>query len=88
MQKKMFVSQSRKLDTQNFIAFENKHYSIKIRFAMRIVELSTLHLMVYIVFLTLILPPINIKLFLGWGPYGPQLNLNKKGRIKFYQGVK
>ena len=44
----MIVSQPRKLDTQSFVAIENKHYSIKIGFGMRIVELVMLHLMVYI----------------------------------------
>jgi hypothetical protein len=47
----MIVSQLRKLVTQSFTFFENKNYTIKISFTMEIVELFTLHLMVYAVFL-------------------------------------
>jgi hypothetical protein len=42
--------QPRKLVTQSFTSFENKHYLIKISFTIGIVELFTLHLMVYAVF--------------------------------------
>ncbi len=48
---KMIFSQPRKRVTQSFTFFENKNYTIKISFIMGIVELFTLHLMVYAVFL-------------------------------------
>ena len=46
----MIFSQPRKQVTQSFTFFENKNYTIKISFSMKIVELFTLHLMVYSVF--------------------------------------